>query len=280
VYTADLVLERVNVHDNTITIGPADVAHGAVNLSSGTMDVDGLYVYRNTVTAASGISGLEASDAILRATELLVDDNVFVATGTDGGSVFRVVGGDLQLERSTIRGNTSSGAGSMVLLSDDTRQGYVMRNVLVSENLEGFNAGMTITSGVLALEFVTITDNYTSSDATPGHTLTTVAAVLDLNHCIVADNRSVPAHPGIASDNLSASYTDFWASAPGVSTFSPTTFDPLGADGNISVDPQLAADGTLDRSSPVRDAGNPAILDVDQSTADLGATGGPTPLAP
>ena len=61
--------------------------------------------------------------------------------------------------------------------------------------------------------------------------------------------------------------------------------DPTGADGNISVDPEFVSysialdsdtwDLHLHPSSPLIDAGDPAILDPDGSTSDIGAYGGP-----
>jgi hypothetical protein len=60
--------------------------------------------------------------------------------------------------------------------------------------------------------------------------------------------------------------------------------DPTGSDGNVAVDPAYSDatsgdpsdwDLTLQPSSPLRDAGDPAFTDPDGSTADVGAFGGP-----
>jgi hypothetical protein len=67
-------------------------------------------------------------------------------------------------------------------------------------------------------------------------------------------------------------------------TFSENLTDPVGADGNISVDPGYA-DGTatsevdwdlsLSSTSALIDAGDSSILDPDGTTSDIGAWGGP-----
>ena len=51
----------------------------------------------------------------------------------------------------------------------------------------------------------------------------------------------------------------------------------MGADGNLSVDPQFTEDDnyTLASGSPMIDAGHPDIVDQDGSTSDLGRHGGP-----
>ena len=60
--------------------------------------------------------------------------------------------------------------------------------------------------------------------------------------------------------------------------------DPAGTDGNLAVDPDyFRVNGTnptswnltLKEGSPVQDAGDPAILDADDSVSDIGAYGGP-----
>lgn len=64
----------------------------------------------------------------------------------------------------------------------------------------------------------------------------------------------------------------------------PATFTgmvaPTGSNGNVAADPAFlgAGDFHLAPTSPLRDAGDPAIDDADGSRADMGAYAGPTPM--
>lgn len=51
--------------------------------------------------------------------------------------------------------------------------------------------------------------------------------------------------------------------------------DPIGTDGNLSVDPQYTDGFRLDAGSPCVDAGDPSVFDTDGSRSDMGAYGGP-----
>ena len=117
-------------------------------------------------------------------------------------------------------------------------------------------AGIAISGGSPALSNVTVANNATSEnyDWYVGG-ITGTPATLD--HCNVWNN----------------SPSDFDAG-----------YDPIGVDGNISEDPQfldVTAPDPLDwdlhlaTTSPLIDAGDPAVLDPDGSPSDIGAYGGP-----
>ena len=76
-------------------------------------------------------------------------------------------------------------------------------------------------------------------------------------------------------------YNNFYNNSKtgGVWYLGASATDPEGTDGNINEDPAYtdaaAGDYTLDSASALIDAGDPAIEDVDASTSDIGAYGGP-----
>jgi len=86
------------------------------------------------------------------------------------------------------------------------------------------------------------------------------------------------------SDRVTLAYNDIWnnqledacmGGIPGGAPCTPLTFE--GIDGNLSVDPLFAdaASFALGTGSPLIDAGDPSILDVDGTRSDMGAHGGP-----
>jgi hypothetical protein len=85
---------------------------------------------------------------------------------------------------------------------------------------------------------------------------------------------------GTGKPSFTSAYSNYYDN--GASPFD-TVSDPVGADGNVEVDPLYTdtspADGRdwdlhLAAGSSCIDAGDPALLDVDGTTSDIGAYGG------
>ena len=98
----------------------------------------------------------------------------------------------------------------------------------------------------------------------------------DVDHAILQGN-------GIGLQAVTrTSYTNIYANDIDVSAM----VNPVGVNGNVAIDslfqtfdpglPPAFMDVHLREDSPLRDAGDPAIFDVDGTVADLGAYGGPT----
>ncbi len=103
--------------------------------------------------------------------------------------------------------------------------------------------------------------------------------VLRVDNTIVADSAGAAFSINMTC-TLTLTYSDLHNNAGG----SGLTTDPTGTSGNIAIDPvfvDYAADGAytddlhLAAGSPLIDAGDPAILDLDGTRSDIGAYGGP-----
>ena len=150
--------------------------------------------------------------------------------------------GDLVVRDSVITGNLRGG------LRIGSRTGLVENLSIVGNSA---NAGLYVQSADVVVTNTTIADNEL------GVRINVSNSTVDFDHCNVWGNT-----------------VDFWGTFP----------DPTGTNGNISVDPQhldttsadpLDWDLHLSPSSPLIDAGSPALLDPDGSPSDIGAWGGP-----
>jgi hypothetical protein len=77
------------------------------------------------------------------------------------------------------------------------------------------------------------------------------------------------------SKNIKMSYNNVWGNSAG----EYRDMDELtGTGGNISLDPAFvdSLDFHLAPDSPCRDAGDPAVLDIDETPSDMGIYGGPS----
>lgn len=156
---------------------------------------------------------------------------------------------DVRVEENTASGWYADGAGIRV---DGTLIG---RNVLVAGNtLEGgTGAGIAAVRGHVGLENATIADNV------DGDGLSLAGASATLVNVDISNNGASAVDPGV----LSLSHVNLW---PDASASLP---------GDHSVDPGYLDDFVLGPDSALRDAGDPAILDVDGSRSDIGYRGGP-----
>jgi parallel beta-helix repeat protein len=77
------------------------------------------------------------------------------------------------------------------------------------------------------------------------------------------------------SENIRMSYNDVWGNSAGEYR---DIDDLTGTGGNISLDPAFvdSLDFHLAPDSPCRDAGDPAVLDLDSTPSDMGMFGGPS----
>jgi hypothetical protein len=106
------------------------------------------------------------------------------------------------------------------------------------------------------------------NSAASGSAIWTAASGLSLESSIVFQNTGT----GVRVSSGSAPVWRYNDTLP--RSFSGMS-DPTGSSGNISADPQFGADFVLASTSPARDAGDPALLDVDGTRADMGMYGGP-----
>ena len=236
------------------------------------------------------------------------DDN----DAREGGALYVTVGA-LSLSDASLEGNTASRDGGGVLI--EAASEVLLRRVLLHENVAGDEGGAVLATDLAAGVDLTVgncvfSENEASdgaglmlldNDAVAGvvnNTFVANDASGDGGHLVVdgatvefVNNIAWQAVDGgglYAADAGSASgsdvyYCDVYNNSGGDYTGSFTS--GTGSSGNISADPYVrafSADGVEDNddlrltlSSPCLDAGDPSIVDVDGSSSDIGAYGGP-----
>ncbi|MBX2799723.1 MAG: hypothetical protein KTR31_18740 [Myxococcales bacterium] len=309
---AQVELVDVEVEDNLCTSAPCQ---GVGLFLRGDVQLDGVGVRGNRATLASdgnvvGV-GMHVAGGTLVGHDVVFDDNVgttngsiwiegggFYATGADvelydvtvsdnhlvGGQTrahaFGVYQGSVLLERAWIHANTAEGdtwpypaKGAIQLGSDAT-----LRNVLITDNHSAGHDKGTILGTVLTtfgastirVEHSTIA--YNTSDSAWSSLLDANGDDVTFSHVIAYDN------DGSSTVRNNTGTTTFEYSLVGSSgvLHSSITSDKTNL---AEVDPRFVdsakGDYGLDKGSPAIDAGDPKVLDVDGTTADLGVYGGP-----
>jgi MYXO-CTERM domain-containing protein len=236
-----------------------------------------------TVTLAS--TSLTDNQAEYGAGLLGVDATFDMAYGRVDGNAATAGGGGVYLLRSggtltnvVVAGNvaqTANGGGVALDAStlDATASIFALNNGL-SGGAVHVNDG-----SVATLTNLTITENASSNSA--GGIRVTAAGGLTLTNTVIGWSTDGSGISAAAGATPAVRYGDLYENEGG-----PTNgfTDPTGTNGNVSVNPEFmsfADDGAfaddlhLAATSPLRDAGDPTILDADGSTSDIGAYGGP-----
>jgi hypothetical protein len=224
-------------------------------LNSGVNGGGGAYITQSTVTISSSVftdnhvayygGGLYLDRSDVHLDHVVIDDN----TATYGAGI-ALYYGSVTVENSIISGNTGySGNGAFI-------QGGAasFTNVSMVANSGGVGGAVSAFDATVALVNVTMSGgaaaNTGGAYAYPGSTIT-------FDHC------------------------NFWNNTNGDVGGAP---DPIGAGGNIAVDPgfidttpleSIDWDLRLTAASLLRHAGTPALQNQDSSVSDIGAFGGP-----
>ncbi|HCH61774.1 MAG TPA: hypothetical protein DFR83_03140, partial [Deltaproteobacteria bacterium] len=246
--TSEVVLTDVQVTNNSLN-GAASLSSyafgGGMTIYAGEVTADHLVVTDNSVTCEVwGYAGglLLYPNTVADLTNLVVAGNQL-----DAGS------------------GIAYGGGIHVQVADTV---HITNADVVANALTGGSAWggglLTTTGSTLTLTNVNIIEN-------------SVSATGSAHGSAIFQNNS------IGSGSLSISYGNVYGNTGGSSDFFNMT-DPTGSDGNVSVDPEYVDtsgsdaalwDLSLASASACVDAGDPAILDADGTTSDIGSRGGP-----
>ena len=211
--------------------------------------------------AAGG--GIYLASGTLRLSQVAFADNDMAAYTASGGAIY-VVSGTVELENVTIAGHELEGDSA------------------------AYGAGLQLYGGATTLTNVDIVGNTLDGGTTRGAGIYVYAgATVSLDNVGVVSNVSGGSSAegdavwASSSTGFASTYSNYYDL--GGDPFAGVT-DPRGSDGNIEGDPDYtdtsSADGldwdlSLSAASACLDAGDPAILDVDGSTSDIGGFGGP-----
>ncbi len=269
-HESDATFSDVLIHTNSST---GTTCYGGMIYQSSTktgniLSFDGLEIRDNTVQCSDvygGIIYLERYGGLIM-DHLRVTGNSVRGDGVIDGIFYTYVGEAL-ITNAIIAGNGIQGDGPSV----DIRSGlfnisvatFDLTNAVIYANHFDADLG-TMQAGVLR-------------DTDGGSTLTNVT----ISSNIFADGTVPDAQ--VAMSDATFSYCNFYHYDPDAA-FSHST-NPLGQTDTIEDDPEFSDvsekldssewDFTLQSSSALINAGNPAIRDTDGSTSDIGAYGGP-----
>lgn len=267
----------------TITHGDADSWGGGILIDGASPTIIDLVVTDNShgLWASGGAPSLlrvrvtdnegrgltlESADAVL---EDVQSARNYIAGNADGAGIY-VEGGTLSLTNVEIAHNGSYWGSGIGIYAVDTT--IDLTNVRIVHNVgaevcEG--GGIYLNRSTLSGVSVVIADNSTMWF---GGGMSVWSSTVHLRNSVIFGNEAFYSASGIdtgASSTFTFAYCD-------VEDGNPDFEFPSGVDGNVSVDPLFEDDAYhLSATSPLLDAGDPAILDPDGTTSDMGAWGGP-----
>jgi Putative metal-binding motif len=273
----------------SITVVTDTYCGGGVYVSAATPSLNNVWLRNNNLPAYSYVAGETES----------------TYTYSMGGGLCVVDGGSASVISSLIRTNSADVGGGIYV--DDTSSVAVSWSVLdqnassagggiassgaaafansvvVNNTADGTGsrmggAGMLVQGGSLTSLFVTAVGNDGNSSVELD-----AGSTANFDSSICADNDSGYLFDGLTGSTLSVTYSNVYNSSG--ANYSATFTDPTGSGGAISSDPMFVAwsdnddysddDLHLDAGSPSVNTGDPSYVDVDGSTADQGAYGGP-----
>jgi outer membrane protein OmpA-like peptidoglycan-associated protein len=229
---------------------------------------------------ADGQGGALAVDG---AGEIAVVDSFILdnVAGTDGGGLAATSAGRVGVTRTLVHHNTASGRGGGTF-ETDSAQGATYQNVSYTENSAVDGGGISLwntTEG--SVLNTTLAANEASGDGGNVHVEGGTIRFVNTIVAFATDGGGVWGDAAAAGSDVF--YGLFWSNAGGNATGS--LVDPVGFSGNVQADPMFRSffidgdetndDLRLAIGSPAINTGDPSLVDVDGSSSDIGAWGGP-----
>ncbi|MCA9571905.1 MAG: right-handed parallel beta-helix repeat-containing protein, partial [Myxococcales bacterium] len=279
-YASTVTLLDVTLADNTAVGLGNDVVQGAgVHFDATVVTADGVTLIGNTADADTWVDGgawsHRGGTAVVR--DLVATGNRAASGSQPRGSALRVTQASLDLTGALITDNTVEGGvnagGAVALLSSGTT---TLRNVLVAHNQTlaagqtSYGSALYVFGHTVHVESSTISGNSTDAATTWGSAIQLfTGSALDLRNTDVSGNTGVATNGVIRAEQstFTATYSNLFPDDVVGAT------SPVGTDGNLSVDPGWTVD--WQPGPALVDAGDPAVLDVDGTRADIGHRGGP-----
>jgi outer membrane protein OmpA-like peptidoglycan-associated protein len=230
---------------------------------------------------ADGQGGALALDGIgeLSVVDSFLVDNI---AGTDGGALAATSAGRVSVTRTLVHHNTATGRGGGTF-ETDSAQGGTYQNVSYTENAAAKGGGISLwntTEG--SVLNTTLAANEASGDGGNVHVEGGTVRFVNTIVAFATDGGGVWGD-AVAAAGSDVFYGLFWSNAGGDATGSLT--NPVGLSGTIAADPMFRSfpidgdesndDLRLAIGSPAINTGDPSLVDVDGSSSDIGAWGGP-----
>jgi predicted outer membrane repeat protein len=287
-----LKLSTAQVLDNVLIGNHADNTGGGAKISHEETTIAGnLFSGNSSWVTGGGLSLVESASEVA--------DNAFIGnTAPDGAGLFLVNGWDaVTVEDCNFVGNEATGHGGAIYASIPGQQVRLRRLVLdrgiadqgggiyaigtdldisnlVIRRNEAWTAGGAIyLSGATG----TIANIVAWSNSSPGGSGLRVSAgaVLDVANSVFGGGSGGPAVYLSSGSAPTWRYNDMFKNGTNFQGMA----NPVGVDGNLAVNPLFVNPKkgrfALQVGSPLIDAGDPAILDIDGTVSDIGRYGGP-----
>ena len=275
---------------------------GGLRVDGSTLTATDVSISDNTASFGAGIRSESAALDLLRVT---IADNIGLSAGGGGGGAY-LGASSLDLVDSVVSGNSQQTYGGGLRLVLGTSASLI-RTRIVDNAAGGYGArggGVAVDQSTAALDSVVIAGNWAPSGGglrVGGGNVTWSGGVLARNGASVGGGVYLIASAALTLWSVSVtgttagsaierdwtagavtvSYCNLWGNAGGNVT---GLADPVGIDGNVSVDPQfldtspvsvLDWDLHLDPTSLLVDAGPTGSSDPSGGPADIGIYGGP-----
>ncbi len=218
---------------------------GGILLAGGRAVLDDVLVERSSAGSAGG--GIEVNGGAPGLSNVVIRDNSIGGAWGEGGGL-AVYGGLATLT-------------NVVVIDNGTRAGWVGPP----------GGGVAVWAGYIRGTNVTVCDN--DADGAGGGVWIGGSVATFTNTIICNNHGDEGGGAEVWHGAITLRYSDVWGNDP--ADFEGFG-DPTGTNGNVSVDPQTEAwTYRLAATSPLIDAGDPAISDPDGTRSDIGAYGGP-----
>jgi predicted outer membrane repeat protein len=254
----------------------AAVSGGAIHQRGGSLTITDSSFVSNSTTASMARGGAIGTEP---STQLTVTNTSFEANVSAHECGAADLQGESQLDNVSFTANTlvalTAGNGGAACLRGPSE----LDTVVFADNWASSGGAVDILSATVDMDQTVFVGNFASWRG--GGIRCRGSCTLSLANSIFVGNevntRSGAIHLEGAG-TVTASHTAVWANTP------DDDWDPIGSNGNVALDPAfLDYDPTADpadwdlhlsSTSPLIDAGDPAILDPDGSPSDIGLYGG------
>lgn len=286
-WAADLVDNVFTANHASYRGGGAKISHGAIRMTGDTWVGNSAWqagalvlVESDSVLTGEHFEGNRASEAgaiqmIAGWAPTILMDSVFVAnaaTSADGGHLFvNKPGQSVEIVRTTFQDGFADERGGAIYALDTA---LTLTNVIVHRNAaETAGGGLYLDDVTGSIEHAVIGWNDAPSGAAVA--VENGATPLEIRNAFVGFNTGAAAIRVGSGAVPAVTWSDLWANAADVSGMPGV----VGVDGNVAMGPRFRApqrgNFRLRPTSPLVDAGDPAVSDRDGSRADIGAFGGP-----
>ena len=269
-FTGTATITDTLFEDNIGTAWTADGGAIYWSWNSGDLSVDGCTFSRNQAESDGGAIKLEKTTGDVTITNSVFEDNY--AVDSDGGAIDAFVwGGLLTLQNNRFTGNEAGDEGGVLWYAAQGADGVVVENNVFVDNVAS-TAGVLYTQGEVSVVNNTLLGSEGGAARHGTYSAWFDLGPLDWRDNLVANTSGSGLE--VADENGGAAtvaYNAWWNNDTDIDG----VYDASDIADQVLDDPGLSDTVPGSADSLLVDAGDPALLDLDGTVADIGWTGGP-----